>query len=71
MLTLLFTILLFSIFGHLLWFSVKAAWGLGKIVVNIVLFPLLLIGLVLGGLIKIALPILLVMGIIYFVVEKA
>lgn len=64
MLSLLFTILLIVIFGKLLIFGVKAAWGISKLLVTVVLLPLTLIGLVIGGLLSLAFPILIVVGII-------
>lgn len=63
MLTLIFVILLFVIFGKILGLAVKAAWGISKIVCTVVLLPLILVGLVLKGLIEIALPVLLIVGI--------
>ena len=62
MLTVLFTILFFVVFGKLLWFAVKAAWSVAKILVTIVLLPLMLIGLVLSGFVSIALVILVCVG---------
>ena len=70
MLTLLFIILMFLIFGKLIGFAVKAAWGISKIICTIVLLPLFLIGLVFSGLVGIALPILLVVGIVSFIIPK-
>lgn len=64
MLTLIFTILLLVIFGKLLLFGIKAAWGITKLLVTIVLLPLTLIGLVIGGLLSLAFPILIVVGIV-------
>lgn len=64
MLSLLFAILLIVIFGKLLIFGVKAAWGISKLLVTVVLLPLTLIGLVIGGLLSLAFPILIVVGII-------
>lgn len=64
MLKLLFFILMFIIFGKVLGFAVKAAWGLSKIICSVVLLPLFLIVLVIKGLIAIALPVLLVIGVI-------
>lgn len=64
MLTLLFFILLLSIFGKILTFAIKATWGISKIVFSVVLLPLFLIGLVLKGLMSIALPVLIVVGIV-------
>lgn len=64
MLELLFVVLMITIFGKLFIFSVKATWGIAKILVTVVFLPLILIGLVVGGLISLALPILLVVGVI-------
>lgn len=64
MLSLIFIILMFIIFGKILWFAVKAAWGISKIVCWVVLLPVLLLGLLIAGLVKIALPVLLIIGVI-------
>lgn len=64
MLTILFTILMIIVFGKILGFAIRAAWGISKIVVSVVLLPIFLIALVLKGLITIALPLLLVVGVI-------
>jgi len=71
MLTLLFMILMVVVFGKMIGFAIKAAWGISKIVCSVVLLPLFLIGLVLVGLIKIALPILLIVGFISLLMPKA
>lgn len=71
MLNLLFIVLMFMIFGKLVGFAIKAAWGISKVICTVVLLPFLLIGLVIVGLMKVALPILLVVGIIsMFVTNK-
>ncbi len=62
--TILFSILLLMVFGKILVFAVKAAWGVSKIVVSLVLLPIFLVGLVFAGLIQLALPILLIIGLI-------
>jgi len=62
MLELLFAVLMITIFGKLFIFGVKATWGITKILVMVVFLPLILIGLVVGGLISLALPLLLVIG---------
>ena len=59
------------VFGKLLFFGIKAAWGISKFLVTIVLLPLILIGLVVGGLIYIAFPILIIVGIAVLVLSKA
>ncbi len=64
MLNLLFTILMIMVFGKLLGFAIRATWGITKIVVTLVLFPLLLIGLVFGGLIYLAFPVLVIVGLV-------
>lgn len=62
MLSLVFGILMIWIFGKMIGLAVKAAWGLTKILVNLVLLPVILIGLVVAGLLSIALPLLLIVG---------
>ena len=64
MMTLIFVILLVAVFGNVLKIAVKAAWGLSKMVCTVVLLPLVLLGLVFKGLIAIAFPILLIVGVI-------
>lgn len=64
MLTILFTILMLIVFGKIFGFAIKAAWSISKIICTVVLLPLILIGLVFAGLIGIALPILLVVGVV-------
>ncbi|MGF0019086.1 hypothetical protein [Sporofaciens sp. SGI.106] len=71
MLTLIFTILMLLIFGKIIGFAVKAAWGISKIICTVVLLPLFLIGLVFAGLIGIAFPILLIVGIVSLLIPKS
>ena len=71
MLSILFGIGMIWIFGKLLIFGIKAAWGLSKFLLTVVLLPLILIGLVVGGLMYIAFPILIVVGIVAFVCKHA
>ena len=66
MLSFLFAICMIWIFGKLVLFGIKAAWGISKFLVTVVLLPLVLIGLVIGGLLYIAFPILIVIGILVF-----
>ena len=62
MLTLIFLVMMILVFGKILGFAIRTAWGVSKIVCTVVFLPLLLVGLVLIGLVKIALPILLIVG---------
>lgn len=66
MLSFLFLICMIWVFGKLFLFGIKAAWGISKFLVTIVLFPLILIGMVVGGLICVAFPILILFGIASF-----
>ena len=52
------------VFGKLIGFAIRAAWGISKVIVTLVFLPLILIGLVLGGLIYLAFPILIVVGLV-------
>lgn len=62
MLELLFIIGMIWVFGKMIGFAFKATWGLTKVIALIVLLPLILSGLAIGGLIYIALPLLLIVG---------
>ena len=70
MLTLLFTILMLLVFGKLLVFAIKAAWGISKIICTVILLPVILLILIPVGLIGIAFPILLVIGLVVLILPK-
>lgn len=67
---LLFVILLLMIFGKLLSFALKAAWSITKILFSVVIFPLVLIMLVVAGLMYVALPVLVIAGIVVFLMGR-
>ena len=67
MLPVLFIILLFIVFGKILMFAIKAAWGLSKIIVSVVFLPVILIAMALTGLLSVALVLLIVIGLISFI----
>lgn len=67
MLEILFTICMLWVFGKLLLFGIRAAWGISKFLVTIVFMPLILIALVFAGLIYVAFPILVIIGIVSLV----
>ncbi len=69
MLTLLFVICMFAIFGKLAVLALKGAWGLTKIVFSLIFLPLILIGMVIKGLIVLALPILIIFGVFSLITE--
>ncbi|MBP3816861.1 MAG: hypothetical protein J6H31_01045 [Butyrivibrio sp.] len=62
MLSLLFIILFFWIFGRMMGFAFRASWEIMKIMFTLVFLPLILFGLLIRGLVYIALPVLLVVG---------
>ena len=64
MMTILFFILFFMIFGKLVGFAFRATWGIMKVMLYIVFLPVIQLGMVMGGLIYIALPILLIVGLL-------
>ncbi|MCI5500906.1 MAG: hypothetical protein MR409_03125 [Lachnospiraceae bacterium] len=70
MLSVLFTLFMIWIFVKILIFGIKAAWGISKLLITVVLLPLILIVLVACGLLYIAFPILIVVGIVSFISSK-
>lgn len=71
MFTLLFIVFTFIIFGKLFMFALKASWGIVKILFAVLLLPMILILLVVAGLVYIALPVLLIVGVISLIVSRA
>ena len=69
MLTLLFVICMIAVFGKLAVLALRGAWGLTKIIFSLVFLPLILIGMVIKGLIILALPVLLIFGVIFLITE--
>lgn len=66
MLTILFVILMLMLVGKLIIWSVKAAWGITKILFSILFCPLVLVSLFAIGLTYVAFPLLIIAGIIAF-----
>ena len=64
MLELIFAILMFVVFIRIVIIAVKASWGLAKIIVGIIFLPITLILLAVAGMIYLAFPLLVVIGII-------
>ena len=67
MIELIFAILMLVVFGKILIFAIKAAWGITKILFSVVLLPVFLICLVVAGFLNVALPILIIIGIVSWV----
>ncbi|BEI59081.1 hypothetical protein Blut17040_01100 [Blautia luti] len=64
MLTLLFVICMFGIFGKLIGLAFKMTWGIAKVLFTLVFLPVILVGLAMGGLLVVAFPLLIVVGIV-------
>ena len=71
MFSLIFAILMMAVFGEYNWIAGRLAWGLWKIVITIIFFPILMVILALSGLVMLAIPILIVVGIIAVVLVLA
>ena len=69
MLTLLFVICVLAFAGRVVIWSLKAAWGISKLVFALVLFPVILVAGIVLGLVKVALPFIIIGLIIYFFVQ--
>ena len=67
MLSVLFLICLIWFIGKFFIFGLKASWGIMKVLCTVVFFPVILIGMVVGGLLYIAFPILIIGAIIALV----
>lgn len=70
MLTMIFGILMIYAFVKMVGIAVKMSWGIIKILCNLVFLPLVLIGMVVKGLVYLAIPILLVAGVVIFASSK-
>ena len=64
MLTLLMMIMFFAVFGKLLGFAFKVGWGMLKIAAYLIFLPAIVLMLIFGGFLYVALPILIVAGIV-------
>lgn len=64
MLTLLFVICMFGIFGKLIGLAFKMTWGIAKVLFTLVFLPVILVRLAMGGLLVVAFPLLIVVGIV-------
>ena len=70
MLSILFTICMLWFIVKFFIFGLKASWGIMKLLCTVIFFPVILIGMVVGGLIYIALPLFIIGGIIGLVMSR-
>lgn len=71
MITLLFVALMLGVFGKLIAIAVKMTWGITKVVLGIIVLPLVLIAMAVAGLFYIAIPILIILGIVMLIKAAA
>lgn len=64
MLDIIFYVLLFVVFGRIAFFAFKLAWGFTKILFTLIFLPFALLFAVFSGLLSLALPALIIIGII-------
>ena len=64
MFTVIFFLALIWVTWKLFVLGLKATWGIAKLVCTVLLLPLFLVGLVFAGLMYVAVPVLLIMGIV-------
>ena len=63
MLTLLFSIWLLYVTFKLVFFAIRAGWGIFKILLSVVFFPVIIVVLLVAGIIKLTVPLLVIIGI--------
>lgn len=63
----IFVILLTAIMWKLIMWSIRAAWGITKILLSIILMPAILIMMVCAGFVYLAIPILIIVGIVVLI----
>lgn len=63
MLTLMITILFFIVFGKLFIFALKVGWSVLKITAYLVFLPAIVLMMIFGGLLYVAIPIIIIAGI--------
>ena len=64
MLELIFAVLMISVFGRLFVFGLRATWGFARLISAVVLMPILFAVVILGGLLRIAFPVLAIIGLV-------
>lgn len=64
MLTFLMMIMFFAVFGRLICFAIRVGWGIFKIAAYLIFLPAIVLMMIFGGLIYVALPILVIAGIV-------
>ena len=63
MLTIFMMIMFFAVFGQLIGFAFRVGWGMFKIAAYLIFLPAIVLMMIFGGLLYLAIPILIVAGI--------
>ena len=63
MIEMIFTLLMIWVFIRLISLAIRFSWGLMKVLVTIVFFPALITGAFVAGLLQLACPLLMIIGI--------
>ncbi len=63
MLTIFMMIMFFAVFGRLMGFAFRVGWDMLKIVAYLIFFPAIVLMMIFGGLLYLALPMLIIAGI--------
>ena len=71
MLTFIFVMCMLGVFGKLIGVAIDMAWGITKVLFTLVFLPLIIIGFVIGGLMKLAIPILVIVGLYTLITSMA
>lgn len=71
MFTIVFLLCMLWVFGKLFVFGVRAAWGISKILLTVVLLPVVLIGMLAAGLFSLAVPVLLIIWVVSLVIARS
>ncbi len=71
MIEIVFTTFMIAVFGRLLVYAFRFAWGFSKALVTLLLMPLFLVGMVVAGVIQFALPILILIAVMSWILEPA
>ena len=70
MFTLLCIICVLGIAGNILRFGLKAAWGISKLLLTGLILPVILLAFIISGLLTIAVPVLIVLGVAGLVLRR-
>ena len=70
MLTMLFVILMFAVFGKLLVWAIRATWGITKVLFTFIFLPVILIGMAMYGLVYVGIIVLIIAGLVSLIGPK-